>query len=297
MKSCLIHFGGSTVAVDTEGERSAEVVEYLFGLVSRDGGGSPYFRFRLVDGIVPGILLLTDDGGARLESVRVGELAERLLGQVCFRLADQARDGLLFHSAAVSWEGRGLLLPGQTGRGKTTLAAWLLGRGFRYLTDELVFVADGSDELQALTRPLNLKQTARPAMADRIEWEAHESEIWSSAFADLVPIRLLSPLPPASACPLSVMIFPHFEAGAACAFERISKAQAGLDLMQCLVNARNLAGHGFPEAARLARRVPAYRLKYGSFEQLGSRIEDACRCAAGCRSLPVSEDGCAIAGQ
>jgi len=277
VKSCLIHFGSSTVAVDYQGQRSGELVKYLFEHVTQAAGGSPYFRFRLIDGGAPGALLLTADDGSRLESVRAGELAEYLLGQVCFRLADQARAGLLFHAAALSWQGRGLLLPGPTGRGKSTLAAWLLGRGFRYLTDELVYVGEGANCLQALSRPLNLKRTARPALASQIDWEGSQAVIWSSALADIVPVRLLSPLPPAGECPLNVMIFPNFETESACEFERLSPAQAGLNLMKGLINARNLAGHGFAEVARLARRVPAYRLKYGAFDQLGSRIEDAVR--------------------
>ena len=44
--------------------------------------------------------------------------------------------------------------------------------------------------------------------------------------------------------------------------------------MECLVNARNLNGHGFNEATRLAREVPAYRLTYSSFSQLGNRLEE-----------------------
>ena len=57
------------------------------------------------------------------------------------------------------------------------------------------------------------------------------------------------------------------------AFEPLSGAQAGLALMECLVNARNLPGHGLAEAARLARNAPAFRLRYSHFEQIGDRIQ------------------------
>jgi hypothetical protein len=38
--------------------------------------------------------------------------------------------------------------------------------------------------------------------------------------------------------------------------------------MECLVNADNLADSGFPEAVRLARKVPAFEMPYAGFGQL-----------------------------
>ena len=43
----------------------------------------------------------------------------------------------------------------------------------------------------------------------------------------------------------------------------------GLKLMECNLNARNLAGHGFATLSAFARSVPALVLTYGSFDQLG----------------------------
>lgn len=44
--------------------------------------------------------------------------------------------------------------------------------------------------------------------------------------------------------------------------------------MQCLVNARNLPDHGFPEAARLCRAMPDYRITYGSFAAFEPRLPE-----------------------
>src|SRR5688572_645043 len=43
---------------------------------------------------------------------------------------------LIFHAAALSYQERGLLLSGKSGSGKSTLAAWLMSKGYQYLTDE-----------------------------------------------------------------------------------------------------------------------------------------------------------------
>jgi hypothetical protein len=53
------------------------------------------------------------------------------------------------------------------------------------------------------------------------------------------------------------------------------------ELMQCLVNARNLPEHGFPEVARLVKRVPAYKMSYAHFDQLGECIESMLQSALG----------------
>jgi hypothetical protein len=43
--------------------------------------------------------------------------------------------------------------------------------------------------------------------------------------------------------------------------------------MQCLINARNLPDHGFPEITRLARSVPAYKMTYANFVQVEPHID------------------------
>jgi hypothetical protein len=44
--------------------------------------------------------------------------------------------------------------------------------------------------------------------------------------------------------------------------------------MTHLINARNLPEHGFAQVARLARKVPAYRMTYSSFAQLRAPLQD-----------------------
>jgi hypothetical protein len=43
--------------------------------------------------------------------------------------------------------------------------------------------------------------------------------------------------------------------------------------MQTLVNARNLPEHGFSEITRLVRHIPAYVMRYGSFDQITHSVE------------------------
>jgi hypothetical protein len=200
-------------------------------------------------------------------------LAERLLGDACHELAERSQGGLLFHAAGLAWRGRGILLPGGIGAGKTTLTAWLTARGLDYLSDEMIFFARGSSRLMPFTRPLNLKVSSRPVLRPVFDVEAHASQILSNSLSDLVPATLLNPDSRPSEPGLDLILFPRYAAGAPFELRPLTGGQTGLALMECLVNARNLREYGFPEAVRLAREAPAYILRYSRFEQIEESVE------------------------
>jgi len=92
----------------------------------------------------------------------------------------------------------------------------------------------------------------------------------STASVDLIPPELLGAGGVVSHVPIRAMIFPVYTAEAALELRRISKARASLELMQCLINARNLPEHGFPAVIQVASEIPAYRMIYSDF----TAIED-----------------------
>jgi hypothetical protein len=273
METRLITFAGNTLAIEYSGDRLARIVDFLYQYIPADNDIAPRLTYRL----------LCEDGTERLALYRgdtllySGEseavLAELLLSDTCHYLAAHSRGGLLFHAAGLAGRDKGLLLPGGIGGGKSTLAAWLAMKGLDYLTDELVFVPEGTEAMQTFTRPLNLKNPARAVLQDRFDFKTNAPHILSGPRSFLVPPTLLKPANRLSQPPLSLILFPHYLPGGDFSLCPLPKAQAGLELMQCLVNARNLPEHGFPEVARLARRVPAYKMSYAHFDQLGERVE------------------------
>ena len=126
--------------------------------------------------------------------------------------------------------------------------------------------------MQPFPRPLNLKRPARPVFVDQLDFENPDCQILSTDTTDLIPPTLFSPNTTLSEPPLRLIIFPHYQAGSNFELQQLSKAQAGLELMQCLINARNLPDHGFSEITRLTRTVPAYKMTYASFSQVGPHI-------------------------
>jgi hypothetical protein len=279
METRLITFAGNTLAIEYGNARLARIVDFLYQYIPADRDVAPRLTYRLLCGEGTGRLALYRGDTLLYSGESEAILAELLLSDTCHYLAAHSRGGLLFHAAGLAWGGQGLLLPAGIGGGKSTLAAWLVTKGLDYLTDELVFVPMGTEAMQAFTRPLNLKNPARAVLQDRFDLEGNTPHILSGPRSFLVPPTLLKPANRLSEPPLSLILFPHYLPDHDFSLRPLSKAQAGLELMQCLVNARNLPEHGFPEVAHLARRVPAYKMSYAHFDQLGECIESVLQSA------------------
>jgi hypothetical protein len=122
-----------------------------------------------------------------------------------------------------------------------------------------------------------LKSPARAALRDYFDLERHADRMLSTSAGDLISPEALQPtrLPGApGATPVSTIIFPHYQADSDFVWRPLSKAQAGLALMKCLVNARILPEHGFPQISRLAKTIPAYHMTYANFDQVEAQLDD-----------------------
>jgi hypothetical protein len=270
-KTRLISFANNTIAITYSGALPARIVDFLYRYVPANGSTPPHLTYRLLPADIPNRVRLYQ-GEVFIYEDSPELVAELLLGESCYHLAAQSQSGLLFHAAGLAKAGAGLLLPGQTGAGKSTLTTWLLTQNFDYLTDELIFIPWGTHMMQPLTRPLNLKRSARTVLYPLFDFATQSANILSSPRVDLIPPTLFNPAVPLRQASLSLIIFPHYQPDSDFTLRPLSRAQAGLELMRCLINARNLAGQGFSEVTRLVKAIPAYKLSYTNFEQIGDQI-------------------------
>jgi hypothetical protein len=274
LQNRALHFGDTSVLLQYAGERSARIIEFLYSRLARHGTAEPRVTFHIVPGVEADELSLYRGGRLLYDGASAGQLANQLMSDSLYHLADKCCGGMLIHAAAAARGGRVLLMPGTTGAGKTSLSVWLMQSGFDYLTDELVYIGEGSISAQGFTRPLNVKTRARDAVGQLFDFEANRDAVLNCEQAVLVPPESVGSVADVDTMPLGAILFPRFEANAELALRRLSPAQTGLRLMSCLINARNLAGHGFPEATRIARLVPAHELIYGDYEQLDAAISE-----------------------
>ena len=262
-----VPFAGTNVVVNYDGSAAKSVVDFLYHDIPAPQSGD--------DDVVLAVaspeaeqFTMSRNGKELYSGQSPGELANLLVGETIYNLADRSRGGLVFHAGAVSRHGAGVLLPGKTGAGKTTLTAWLVARGLNYLTDELIYIETGASRFDAFTRPLNVKSAALPLLQDEFAIDPAEYGSLVCQQATLVPHRALNAQQHREQPSLRLVVFPEYVRDASFRVERLSAAQIGFRLMGCLVNARNLAGHGFDEVARLSRAVAAYSLQYSCFAQI-----------------------------
>ena len=169
----------------------------------------------------------------------------------------------------------GILLPGTTGAGKSSLSAWLATKGFAYLTDECVVLRHDVPAFSALPRPLVIKSGA---IASLLGEAGDERTILSGSNAIFWPENVA---PYHEPCSCALVVFPRFEQGTELYLEPLSAAETALELTTCNVNARNLRDHGFGTVTAFAKKVPAFVLRYGSFDQLDGAFDPLLKLLAG----------------
>ncbi len=266
-----VNFAGQSLFIEYPPEIT-DLIEFLYRDTNSDVVESASVKLSIT--LDEGELALQHKEEQLYRGTDEAVLATTLIRQTIHHLIDNNCDGMALHAAALSKNGKGIVLPGRSGSGKTTLSTWLAARGFNYLTDEFVFIEENTDTIQAFTRPPNVKVRGFDALNSYFDREKHADQTVQSKHVAMIPPHLLNPLNTLETACVSLIVFPKFKRGSALKLERLTKAKAGLALMESLVNARNLNGHGFNEAARLARTVPGYSLEYGSFDQLQKDFDE-----------------------
>ncbi|MEE2777810.1 MAG: hypothetical protein VYE73_13730 [Acidobacteriota bacterium] len=268
-----IAFAGGCVGVAYETEDERSIVDFLFGDLGESLNELPKIELGVTIAAAAREFTLSL-GGERVWLGRtLGSLANRVLEEAARQLSEPCDSGLLLHAAAVSREGRTIVLPGATGAGKTTLCAWLVAKGYGYLTDELVFLPTGGRPMECFTRPLNVKQNGTSCIESALGRPLGDQPLETGRGGFLIPHRLLRAQHDPECGPPALFLFPRYEKGVELSVNATSKADSGRRLMESLMNARNLDRHGFPEITRIARTVTGLTLTYGDFDQLDGRLD------------------------
>ena len=235
-------------------------IEALFGRREPHSGAPS--RSIAVEEDDSGKFSLKLEGSTKFRGLGRDDCLHYLVGEVVEALISDIDSGVVLHTGAVEWDGRGILLPGKTGSGKSCLSAWLTGKGFNYLTDECVVLHSEVPRFMALSRPLITKNNALTSILGGSD---RRRSIVTGPTSIFWPDSSEVSAQPFDA---HLVVCPRFEAGSPMQIELLSAAQAALELTACNVNARNLPDHGFGIVTALARNVPTITLRYGNFDQL-----------------------------
>ncbi|MDC0948386.1 hypothetical protein OAS86_03480 [Gammaproteobacteria bacterium] len=190
-----------------------------------------------------------------LPEVSIGQSARMALDQLTRLVIEDCDHAVMLHGAAVYFAGRVVMIPGQSGQGKTTLASAMAAQGGTLITDELIRL-DENHALQGFVRPIHARSAGISALhasgfAVALQLPTDEGHYIALPFADATQSHIADEL-----------LFVQWQPQVAARLDFVSEANALQALMAVNVNAANLPDHGFHQLAALCRSIPAARIVY-----------------------------------
>ena len=177
------------------------------------------------------------DGRGYADGLQQYEVLPHIATLVFIRCCEALKTHLLFHAAVIERNGAAVILPGEAGSGKTTIAAALLTHGWRFYSDELAVFDLGNNHVSPLALPMSIKSGSVEPLERYYPGLAARSVHLRS---DGKKVRYLSPprphLPESGdvAAPVDFIIFPRY-------IERMKDQLVPLDKFEAL---RRLAATG-----------------------------------------------------
>jgi hypothetical protein len=190
---------------------------------------------------------------------------ESLFSHVNMETCLQTGDYLLVHSGAVvSPAGLGVLLPGASGSGKTSLVTGLVQAGFGFLSDEAAAIDPVRGKVYPYPRAIALKAGAfsqfeslrpkrLPSFAPRSMWRIGPDDIRPGALAG--PSKI------------GFVIVPRYEQGKPTELSEISRAETVVELARNSMNMSTYEGRALHVLARALKDARCYRLVRGSLDE------------------------------
>jgi hypothetical protein len=272
MGAFRVSFAGHHVLINSDSEQVIAFLSLLFADLHSEATGE--YEVELIFTRQTGLDSYALSVGTKLlyEGPLGIQAAAVIYDTVIYHLLNHNRAGIALHAGAVVHRGNLILVPGQSGAGKSSIVAWLTAHGLNYVTDELVFFPDPEKlSLVPFTRPICLKSGTAPLITSLLPQS--NAEYLADEYGAIIPHRLLNPEFSPHDNPPELILFPFFQKDSAIIIEELSAAQATTQLLGCCANARNLEKHGFREIVKLARSVPIYRLTYGDFRDLDEAFD------------------------
>lgn len=183
-------------------------------------------------------------------------------------------DAIFFHAASVGVKGRGALLVGPRGSGKSTLGLALAARGHVLLGDDVACYLPPSGELLLCRRAVGIRPGPRAAAIDHALARQHRNPEREGPVR-LDATALLADTPPTSA-PLTALVFLNgFElqpalTAIAPSREELAQLQPMVDSLANATRAQRVF-----QLARLLATVKVYRLRAGDPDETAAVLEEA----------------------
>lgn len=188
-------------------------------------------------------------------------VALRAIGEVNNLAVASVPDHLVLHAGAVAIDGHGVLLPGGSNHGKSTLTAALVADGAAYLTDEAAAITDDL-AIRPFAKAIALDPGSFPLFPELGPGPGLEGLARAMAGREWhVPPERVGPV--AGTTPVSVVICPHWRAGATTRVSNVEPVEALHLLLGDAFDFTAGGGAVFDRLVRLVSTVPVVRVSYG----------------------------------
>ena len=183
---------------------------------------------------------------------------------------------LVMHAGVLARSGRGLMMPGFPGAGKSTLCASLcLLEGWRLLSDELAILDPDSGLMQPHPRPISLKATSIEVVSafpgSRLGPVYHDTRKGNISHAACPASSVAAS---AEGVPVRWIVFPRFEAGCVPHRDEISRAEAFTLISEQSFNKERMGEIGFDALCSMLGDARCFQVVYGSTMDGIAQIRD-----------------------
>lgn len=198
------------------------------------------------------------------ENQVIPQLATLLFVRAC----ESLNDHLLFHAAVLQKNGITVLLPGQAGSGKTTLAAALTSYGWIFLSDEIAVLGHEGAFVSALPLPMSIKQGSL-ALLSRYYPALSRQPVHLRADGTLVRYFSPSSLPEDlnAQVPVKFLIFPRYIRGARVHLNDLDEMEALKRLTSTGSSDRELTSRDVETIIDLVENSSRYELIVGDLDE------------------------------
>lgn len=222
-----------------------------------------------------GPFLIRGPDGEGFEVRRRYEVLPHLEWAVNWHVIRKRNEYAQLHAATLESGGQALMMPGNPGSGKSTTAAGLLARGWRYLSDEFALIDPISLEVQPFPRALCIKQPSF-SVIDGLRLPLQRRTPYQKAAKGRV--AFLNPLdvrPDATGKRSRIrwVVFPAYKAGARPALESLPRSEAAYELARQCFNFPAYNGRVVKIAADIVRQADCFRLTAGDIGATCDLIE------------------------
>jgi hypothetical protein len=249
--------------IQTTLPRAGALVDDLLSPFRRDGmNGGPVYTLAQNEA---GLFTLSLDGNLLGETATPGGLVHSTLWEVHKQAVASVRRLVAVHAGAVAWRGRGVVLPGATGSGKTTLVAGLIRAGFSYLSDEAALVDPRSGRLQPFPKSLTLRPESVRLLPEVMQKLAPELA-WTTRLRYHLSADALRHDAIGGPCAVRYVITPTYVPGSHLRLEPVSRAETLITLSRNAFNMDLFGRTGVGVLADVVRGAACFLMQVGDLD-------------------------------